>query len=363
MKRMISMLMATMLLTISLTGCGKTEQTEQIQMETPTATEDTETEKSGIVVETKDASEVTITDQLGREVTIPADVERVVSSYYITTSLITALNGADKLVGIEMKAETRPIYQKAAPKLLELSQVGNNKTISVEECAKLDAQVVIIPVKLKEFIEPLEKLGIAVVVVEPETLEQFLDCVSLVGTILNETERAESLRSYYMQKVEFAENLTKDITDKPKVMIYGNEITEAATPQMYQSSVVTMAGGVNVTEGMKDKKWATVSAEQIMEWNPHVMINLSYSEFDMEEIASDSVLAQTEAVKSGQLYTFPSKLEAWDYPTPSSALGILWLTHILHPDVYGEDDFVKEAKDFYKTFYGIDVTEEEIGVL
>ena len=41
--------------------------------------------------------EVTITDHLGREVSISGDVERIVSGYYISTSMLIALGLEDKV--------------------------------------------------------------------------------------------------------------------------------------------------------------------------------------------------------------------------------------------------------------------------
>ena len=63
---------------------------------------------------------LTLTDQAGREVTLEAEPETLVSGYYISTSLLIALGLEDQLVGIEAKADSRPIYARSAPQLLDL---------------------------------------------------------------------------------------------------------------------------------------------------------------------------------------------------------------------------------------------------
>lgn len=68
----------------------------------------------------------------GREVTLDAEPERLVSGYYITTSYLTALDLEDKLVGIEAKAGTRELYQLAAPELPSLPNVGSLKQFNLE---------------------------------------------------------------------------------------------------------------------------------------------------------------------------------------------------------------------------------------
>ena len=67
-------------------------------------------------------------------------------------------------------------------------------------------------------------------------------------------------------------------------------------------------------------------------------------------------------MKNGNVFRFPSVIEAWDYPTPSSVLGVLWLTHMLHPEVYSMEQYLEEARDFYSEFFGISVTDQQLGV-
>ena len=80
------------------------EATEEIPVEVPAAV--TGTDEYGPVT-----YPVTVIDQAGREVTIEKAPEKIVSGYYISTSLLIALGQEDKLVGIEAKADKRPIYR------------------------------------------------------------------------------------------------------------------------------------------------------------------------------------------------------------------------------------------------------------
>lgn len=129
-------------------------------------------------------SEITVTDQLGREVTIKGDVNRIVSSYYITSSMLIALDAKDKVVGLEMKADTREIYKQAAPQFLELPAVGSGKTFNVEEALALEPDLIILPYRLESFIPQIESLNIPVIAVEPESMEDFLACIELIGTAI-----------------------------------------------------------------------------------------------------------------------------------------------------------------------------------
>ena len=67
----------------------------------------------------------------------------------IDASKAIALGAEDRVVGLEKKADTRPIYQMAAPELLEKPQVGTMKELDVEATAALEPELVIMPQALR----------------------------------------------------------------------------------------------------------------------------------------------------------------------------------------------------------------------
>lgn len=354
-KRQVSLLLAGVLFVSAFAGCGNKKADESVKSTlTPTATEAPDQEES---------SEITVTDQAGRTVTLDAPAERIVSAYYISTATLIALGCEDNLVGIEMKADTRELYKLAAPQLLELPAVGSGKGINVEETAALKPDLVIIPLKLQESAASFEALDIPVFVVNPETQEDFESCVGLLAELCGQEEQGEALLSYYQDSMEKMKDLTADLEDKPLVYLSsGSSYLSTCTSKMYQNDLIEMAGGVNVSSDLQEGYWQDISAEQLLEWNPEYIFPVSYAEYSLDDIRQDSALAEVMAVKEDKIYTFPSEIEPWDYPTPSSVLGVLWLTQKLHPDLYSEEEYVEEAKSFYQTFFDIDVTEEQLGL-
>ena len=153
---------------------------------------DTTTEEQTTAAQ-ETTGEITITDQIGREVTLEAPAEKIVSAYYLSSSLLIALGAEDKVVGIEMKADTRGHYKLAAPQFLDLPAVGSGKGINVEETAALEPDLVIIPKKLSDSVEQFEALNIPVVVIDPETLDSFLETVDILGKLTGCEEKARAL--------------------------------------------------------------------------------------------------------------------------------------------------------------------------
>lgn len=101
--------------------------------------------------------------------TIETQPEKIVSGYYITTSLLIALGCTDQVVGIEAKADSRNIYALAAPTMLDLPNVGSAKDFNLEACIALEPDLVILPKKLSEPAETLSSMGIPVLLVYPES--------------------------------------------------------------------------------------------------------------------------------------------------------------------------------------------------
>lgn len=126
--------------------------------------------------------------------------------------------------------------------------------------------------------------------------------------------------------------------------------------------MIDMAGGECVSAELEGGKWMDVSAEQLADWDPEMIFAVSYAEYTLDDIRNDPALAGVKAVTEDQLYMVPSQIEAWDYPQPSSVLGLLWMTHVLHPELVSQEEYAGEAKNFYKTYFNIDLTDEQMGI-
>ncbi len=343
-KLLSLILVAIMSFSMLLVGCGKKDDTSEVKNKSNTKT-------------------IEVVDQTGRKVKIKSDVKKVVSSYYISTALIIALDADDKLVGIEKAADTRKLYKLAAPELLKLPAVGSGKGINVEEIAKLSPDLVILPLKLKDSVEQLEKLNIPVIVIDPETLDNFYECVTLISKAVGKEKRGEKLLKYYDDKMKEVNSKVLLSSTSPQVYIAaGSDYYSTCTSKMYQDALVSMVCGKNVSHELTDGYWQKISPEQLVKWNPDTIFAVSYAQYKLEDIKNDKKLSQVDAVKNNRVYTFPSAIEPWDYPTPSSILGVMWLASKIQPNFYKYDDFLKEAKAFYKEFFEIEVTEEDMGL-
>ena len=355
MKKLISAALA-MALGLSMAACGQTKTASSVSSQSVAASSEAVSTAESQNVST---FPVTVTDQAGREVTIASEPEKIVSGYYISSSALIALGAEDRMVGIEAKADKRPIYQLSAPELIELPSVGTAKEFNPEVCTSLEPDLVVLPIKLQSATESLVEMGIPVLYVNPESSTELDEMITLLGQATGTSEKAQQLLDFeentgYELTGRMEESLS-DATNVPSVYLAGNsDLLSTAGGNMYQSIMVAMAGGTNAAEELTDAYWADVSYEQLLAWDPEWIVLASDASYTVEEVLGDENLADCTAVKEGHVIQMPNAAEAWDSPVPSGILGSVWLAGQLHPDLVSEDYVNETIETFYQTFYGFD---------
>ena len=351
MRKIVSLLLV-LAMVLCLTACSPAPAPLEATPE-PTATEQPTAEPTPTPIPTPIPSyyPITVTDQAGREVTIEDEPEKLVSGYYISTSLLIALGLDDKLVGIEAKADKRAIYRLSAPALIELPNVGTAKEFDLEGCAALEPDLVLLPLKLKSAAETLEGLGIDVLLVNPESQELLTEMIHLVAAATNTEENAQALLGFAEEQEAFL-SAALEGAEAPRVYLAGNSsVLSTAGSAMYQADMLGMAGGENVAGGIEDAYWAEIDYEQLLSWNPDYIVLASDAAYTAEDVLNDPNLAGCAAVADGNVVQLPGKAEAWDSPVPSGILGSVWLANVLHPDRVSDEECAARIDAYYEAFY------------
>ncbi len=335
-------LISLILVVALLAACASTTETAQ------TTVQENEAQTEEITGQEPFAS---ITDHAGREVTLDQKPERIVSGYYITSSILIGLGVKENIVGIENMADTRPIYALTAPELLEVPGVGTAKEFDIEGTAALKPDVVIVPLKLQDAAETLTELGIPTICVNPENKQLLNETIEMLGAITNSVERANEL-------IAVSENALLELSETlegvqtPTVYLGGNsDLLSTAGALMYQNDLITNAAATNVAQEIEDTYWATVSYEQLLAYDPEYIIIAPAAKYTVDDVLSDNAIADLTAVQNKAVYKMPNVFEAWDSPVPSSYLGSLWIASVIHQDVYTADDFEQNVLSFYQDFY------------
>lgn len=344
MKKIISLFLICVI-SLSLVSCG--ENTEP-----RLTTELTNETTKGV------SYPVTIVDQAGREVIIEQEPQSIVSPYYISTSLLIALDLDEKLVGVESNAGKRPIYNLSAKRIIDLPGVGSLKEFDLEGCVALKPDVVIMPLKLKDSAETLDNLGIKTIIINPESEQLFLEMIDIVSIAANKVDKGNALKSFIADKKDWL-NQELAQAERKRVYLSGNSnFLRTAGNKMYQSDMIRLAGGESVSGEIDDSYWVDIDYEQLLIWNPDYIIIAADASYSVEDVLNDAVIKECSAVVNKNVYKIPSDAESWDSPVPGSILGSVWMAGILHEDVISSEEIDDIIEEFYEKFYGFKYSEK-----
>jgi iron complex transport system substrate-binding protein len=205
-----------------------------------------------------------------------------------------------------------------------------------------------------------ESMGIPAVCITQESVQELKDSYTLIGQVMGKEDEADSILAYFTEKEQYILDRTSQITESARLRVFITGVDPMSTigGDAYQEYLISTAGGINVASSISGFGTA-VSMEQIILWNPDVVLVVSYCKSTAGDISSNAQWQSVKAVKEGSVYDFPTFMGPWDAPGSKSIIGMIWLANILYPDEIGFD-INQEIKDYYQTVYRYEISDEEI---
>ncbi|AGT42785.1 ABC transporter substrate-binding protein [Treponema pedis] len=302
-----------------------------------------------------------ITDHFERKVIIYEKSNRIVAPFYILTNTALAIGCKDIIVSGDGGREVRPFVKEFAPELAYKPVCGSAKNLNIESIAALNPDLILVPFKAADQLPKLESLGVPALVIKPETMENFFSYVEMLGKATGKNNEADKLLKFYN---EILSDVTSFIKGEEPVSVYMNSRSDALnelSPKMFQAELIRAAGGKLVAEDIKDTYWTKVSLEQVHKYAPQVIVMAAGAK-KAEELRSKMEWKGIPAVDAGRIYVFPSSVDEWDSPIPSSCLGIIWLADKLHPGKIPDNYLETKVKAFYKEFFGKEKDLKSLGI-
>jgi len=374
-KRILS-LAAALLLAAMTAGCGQSGAQTSAPVATPAETatqpspEPTPAPSEPEAQSTEASSaEITITDVAGRTVTLPAPAQRLVGTHNPTMNQAVILGGGGKYIaGFGNKSMASGLYEFVYPELKDVLQIGKGGDINFESCLAVEADLAILPERFQDLADHFEAVGITAAVVLPneESFDTIKSSLRMVAALIGEEEKAEKIITFYDNKISAAAEIVKakEGEAQPAALYLGaSSQLSVANGIMLQSLMLETAGAVNAAKELTGKAdFVAVTIEEIIGWNPDIIYVPVYADYTVDDILTDEAWSSVKAVQDQKVFTFPCALEPWDYPTPSSAMGLSWLMNNLHPELYSKEQVLQDAKEYYEMVYGQSFTAEQLGL-
>lgn len=299
----------------------------------PTATVapvSTEISVTDVVATEAVAEGLSFTDGLGREVTLAAPAQRIVSLAPSNTEILFAVSAGDQVIG-------RDEFSDYPAEAASIESVGGSMgEYSAEAIVALEPDLVLAAeINTPELVSQLEDLGLTVYYLSnPTTIEEMYTNLEIVGQLTGHdtTEMVDSLKA----RVAAVDEKIAPISSRPSVF-YEIDASDPSKPWTYGPGsfgnlLIERAGGFNIASDAPDS-YPQLSLEQVVVANPSIIL-LGDS---MWGITPESVLDREGwntilAVQNNQIFPIDDNLIS--RPGPRLVDGLEALAKILHPGLF-----------------------------
>ena len=350
-KRLLALLLALMM-TLSLAACGG-------QANTPAEDE------NDTAAETR-----VFTDSTGRQITVPARIDKVAVSGPLTQIVVFALC-PDKLVGVanEWDASAQQFLDEKYYNLPLLGQLyGGKGELNLETLLASEAQVVIDVGEAKStIVEDMDALqeqtGIPFVHIDAY-LAAMDNTYAMLGDLLAMPNEAQGLADYCRYAYDRAVEIANSVEKANLLYITGDEGLNVIAKGSYHAEAIDLlANNLAVVEEPSSKGTGNeVDMEQILNWDPSIVFFAPGSIYST--VAGNENWQTIPAIKDGKYYEVPFGPYNWMGFPPSvqRILGMQWMAKVLYPEA-ADYDMYEVTQTYFQLFYHCDLTIDQYNAL
>ncbi|MFM8532737.1 MAG: ABC transporter substrate-binding protein [Acidimicrobiia bacterium] len=275
------------------------------------------------------AAPLVIHDALGRAVAIAAPPQRIVPIFASNTEIVASLGLADRIVGIEA-------YTRFPPEVLDRPLVGGRLGFSVDAVVALRPDLLVVTPSRQaanQLIDPMERLGIPIVVFLQRSVAEILSNIRLMATIAGVPERGAEVTGRLQARLDRIRQRLEGWPLPTATMItgrLGNGLMLVERPESYTANTMMLAGTRRAFAN--SGVIAQVSPEAILNIDPDVLL-FAGSERDLRELIARPGFADMRAVREKRTHIV-SRAQ-FRIPGPRTFDGIEALARVLHPAAFG----------------------------
>ena len=311
------------------------------------------------------------TDDLGREVTVPTEISRLVVSGPLPQIYVYGI-APDMFVGLASKwyDTSKGIIPQEHMDLPYFGQLYGSADLSIEELAKADPQVIIDmgePKKgINEDLDGLQAQTTIPAVYIRSTLETAPQAYRRLGELLGREEQGEEIAAFLEKVYSRTVSIMEKVGDNRRQILYitGDEGHNVLARGSYQAELIDMlADNAAVVDNPVSKGTGNeVTMEQIMLWDPEFIVFAPDSVYD--KVKDDATWSLMTAVANDQYIRTPQGPHNWlgSPPAVQQYLGLIWLTAELYPE-YCDYDVKADILEFYRLIYHCELTDAQYNTL
>jgi iron complex transport system substrate-binding protein len=279
---------------------------------------------------------VTITDDLGREVSIVEEPMRIVSLAPSNTEILFALGLGGRVYGVTE-------YCDYPDEVMDIEKVGGYSDADIERIVAINPDLILAEDLHKtEVIPVLEDLGFTVIALVPHNLQEVMNSITLVGELTGAEAAAAQIVDDMTQRIDEITDITDGLTEEEKVrvlyVIWHDPIMSVGTDTRIHE-LIEMAGGINIAE-VGGEGYPTLTLEEILSINPQVIIvnveDYEGGDVSLQSILNETRLSEVDAVVNGRVYGINADLT--NRPTPRIIEGLELMAEMIHPELFSSTE-------------------------
>ena len=317
------------------------------------------------------ASMRSVADAAGRQVEIPEQVGRVLAAGPPASILLYTL-APEKMIGWVRapSANERPYLHESVRELPEYGRLtGRGGTANLENVLKFKPDLIIDSgntsptyISLANTVQDQTKIPYLLL---DGRLDKTPELYRMLGELLGRKDRAARLAGYADDTLNGLRARLAAIPDSARPRVYygrGVNGLETGLAGSINMEVLEHVGAINVAAAAGNGGLAKISAEQVLAWNPDVILALDPAFY--AAVRTDPLWSSLQAVRDSRIYMAPNLPFAWFDAPPgvNRLIGVRWLLSILYPRQFPED-LRATTREFYQLFYQVALSEEQLDAL
>jgi iron complex transport system substrate-binding protein len=270
----------------------------------------------------------TVTDEVGRTITVPAQVNRIVSLAPNLTETIYALGLDDRLVGDTNYCD-RPEAAKSKP------HVGDTKEPSIEAIVALHPDLVLATTSINrlETADELKRLGIPVYTTDPHTVREMLDSTAHIAGVIGADQQGAELIGKLQRRLDALHARLEDRPMAHVLFVVWFEPLQTIGPGTFIADALRWAGAESVITS--SQPWPRISIEEVVRIEPDYIIfsddHLGSSADELADLRGRAVWRDLDAVQRGHVLNVSEEIEM---PSPGLVDVIEQIARDVHPEAF-----------------------------
>lgn len=380
-KQILKTTLAAVLSISLLAGCGSTGvSSASTASEASSETEASEASSETTSTDSETAT-VTITDHADRTVTVPVNPQRVaiLGILPLPAMLTVYLDSAESIVAMEpasMNAAKNGILSELYPEILNANtDIMNGEDLNIESLIALNPDVVFYNANDTSDLEKLENAGLTAVAVSPtkwnyDCIKTYNEWMDMLDQIYPEHagNREELVNKYSNDVYNEIQTKVADVKEKQKVLFlfqYDENTMVTSSSSFFGQWWCDAVGAENVAYDVPaDNANAKITMEQVYEWNPDVIIITNFTPTTPDDLYNNAIgsddWSQVKAVQDKRVYKMPLGTYRTYTPGVDTPNTLKWLAQAVYPELFTDYNVSSDVKDYYKTLYGVDLTDEQV---